>query len=109
MLLLILLHTLQHPIRMVLRILLFPLLRPHLLLHLELRRHVNASPNRRPLLDRLQPLLQLGEGLGLNTSPLGPVDPGEAAEIHDRVLAAYDPQAVASTALGGETVVEDLV
>jgi hypothetical protein len=109
MLLLIGLHAIHHPVRMVFRKLLFAFLGPHLLLHLKPGGHIDASLNRRTLLNGLQPLLQFGERLGLDTWPFCPVHPGETAEIRDGILAANKPETFASTFLRGQAVVEDLV
>lgn len=108
-LLLILLHPLHNPLRMMLRILLLTLLRLHLLLHLKLRRHVHTSLDRWSLLDRLQPLLQLRERLGLHTSPFGPVDPREATEVCYSEFATDKPQPLVNRILIRKSVVQDFV
>lgn len=109
MLLLILLHPLHDPLTMMLRKLLRTLLRLHLLLHLELDRHINTLIDRRPLLDRLEPLLQVREGRSLYTCPLGPVYPREAAEVSDGELPTDDPETLVGGLLRSQSVVEDMV
>ena len=56
---------------MILRILLLPLLRPHLLFHLKLLGHIQAPLHRRPLIDRVQPLLDLQECVKLDAGSFG--------------------------------------
>ena len=77
--------------------------------HSKLLRNIDSALHSRPLLNRRQPLLNLGELLRRNTSPLGPVHPREARDVSDTVLAADDPQALACGFLRFETVVQDLV
>ena len=114
-LLLLLLHPLHDPPTRLLRILLALLRILHRLLHLrEIIRHVHALINSRPLLNRLQPNLNLRERGRFDARPLAPVDPGEHADVAERVLVADEVRGFAAgdavgCALRGEAVVEDLV
>lgn len=68
------LHPLHHPIPVHIRKLLLALLRLHLLLHLKRLGHIDALLHRGPLLNRLEPFLQLRERFGFDAGPLGPID-----------------------------------
>ena len=112
---LLILHPLHNPPARLLRILLRLLLILHRLLHLrEIIRHTHALVDRRPLLDRLQPGLDLRERGRFDARPLAPVDPGEHADVAERVLVADEVRGFAvgdavGFALRGEAVVENLV
>jgi hypothetical protein len=115
LLLLLILHPLHNPPTRLLRILLRLLLILHRLLHLrEVVRHIHALVHRRPLLNRLQPGLDLRECRGFDARPFAPVDPREDADVGKGVLVADKVGGFAGGngvgfAFGGEAVVEDLV
>ena len=108
-------HPLHNPPARLLRILVRLLLVFHRLLHLrEIIRHIHALVDSRPLLNRLQPSLDLRELTRLDARPLAPVDPREDAYVGESVLVADEVGGLAGgdavgCALGGEAVVEDLV
>ena len=90
-LLLIRLLSLHDPITMMFSILLLSLFSLHRLLHLKLIRNIATFLNRGPLIDRIQPLLQLRKSLGLHPGPLRPIHPTETSQIRDREFPSHEP------------------
>jgi len=112
---LLVLHALHNPPARLLSILIRLLLILHRLLHLrEIVRDIHALVHGGTLLNRLQPCLHFWERSRFHARPLAPIDPREDADVAERVLVAdevcgFAVRDVVGLALGGETVVEDLI
>lgn len=92
-----------------LSILLLSLLRLHSLLHLKLVRHVTPLLRRRAAVDLRHPLLNLRIRLCRHSRPLRPIDPAEARQVRNRILAADEPEALTRGLLGLETIIQHFV